>query len=122
MTKTHIFAAAISALLMAPTAAFAHAELVKSEPAKDGTLAASAKEITLTFDEAVKPATCKLSMTDGMSATGLGKPHAEGMVLHVPIEKALASGKYNLECRVVGPDSHPINSTLTFAVSAAPTK
>lgn len=122
MIKAHIIVTSVAALLMVPATAFAHAELVKSEPAKDGMLPASAKEITLTFDEAVKPATCKLTMSDGMNATGLGKPHAEGMVLHIPIEKALADGKYNLECRVVGPDSHPINSSLTFAVSASATK
>lgn len=120
-TKTLALSAAIVAMLWMPAAAFAHAELVQSDPAKDGTLPASAKEITLTFDEAVQPAACKLT-SEGKDVTGLGKPHADGMVLHVPIEKPLVAGKYSLGCRVVGPDSHPINSTLTFAVSASNAK
>lgn len=101
----------------APALAFAHAELVKSEPANDGTLAAAAKEITLTFDEAVQPATCKLTMADGMDVASIGKPHADGMVLHVPIAKPLAAGRYSLGCRVVGPDSHPINSSISFTAA-----
>jgi methionine-rich copper-binding protein CopC len=52
-----------------------------------------------------------------MMMANIGKPHADGVVLHVPIQKALPAGKYSLECRVVGPDSHPVNNTLTFAVS-----
>lgn len=102
------------ALALAPTLAFAHAELVKSEPANEGTLAAAAKEITLTFDEAVQPATCKLTMADGMDVASIGKPHADGIVLRVPIAKPLVAGRYSLGCRVMGPDSHPINSTISF--------
>lgn len=105
------------AVALAPTLAFAHAELVKSEPANDGTLAATAKEITLTFDEAVQPATCKLTMADGMDVANIGKPHADGMVLHVPIAKPLTAGRYSLGCRVVGPDSHPINSSISFTAA-----
>lgn len=105
------------ALALAPTLAFAHAELVKSEPANDGTLAATAKEITLTFNEAVQPATCKLTAADGKEVASIGKPHADGMVLHVPIAKLLETGRYSLGCRVVGPDSHPISSTISFTAA-----
>lgn len=122
MTKSFVLIASVAAFLMAPAAAFAHAELVKSDPAKDGMLPASAKEITLTFEEAVKPATCKLMMSDGMSMANIGKPHADGVVVHVPIVKALMAGKYSLDCRVVGPDGHTVNNTLTFAVSEASPK
>lgn len=114
--KKHFAPFAFAVALM-PGLALAHAELVKSEPANDGTLAASAKEITLTFDEAVQPATCKLTMADGMDVASIGKPHADGMVLHVPIAKPLAAGRYSLGCRVVGPDSHPINSAISFTAA-----
>ncbi len=118
---SHI-AAAVAAVLAMPTAALAHAELVKSDPSQDGTLVASAKEITFTFNEAVKPAMCKLTGSDGTEVSNLGKPHADGMVLHIPIAKALAAGKYSLGCRVVGPDSHPINESISFVVSAGSAK
>lgn len=117
MRKFQLICAAVATALLVPTLALAHAELVKSDPVKDGTLLTSGKEITLTFEEAVKPASCKLTMADGMVMANIGKPRADGMMIHVPISKALPAGKYSLECRVVGPDSHAVNNTLTFAVA-----
>jgi methionine-rich copper-binding protein CopC len=110
-------AQAVFAIALAPTLAFAHAELVKSDPSNDGTLAPGAKVITLTFDEAVQPATCKLSTTEGKDVASIGKPHADGMVLHIPISKPLDGGRYSLACRVVGPDGHPINSAISFTAA-----
>ena len=111
-------AQAAFAIAFAPALALAHAELVKSDPSADGVLMASAKEITFTFSESIKPAMCKLTL-DGKEVSSLGKPHADGMVLHIPIEKTLADGRYTLSCRVVGPDSHPINESISFVVSAS---
>ena len=120
--KSKIAAMVATIAISLPAVALAHAELVKSEPAKDGTLLASAKEIVFTFDEAVTPAACKLTTADGKDVASLGKPHADGMVLHIPIAKPLAGGKYSIGCRVVGPDSHPINESISFAVSETSAK
>lgn len=117
-----IAAAAIVGAWALPTAAYAHAELVKSDPAADGTLLALAKEITFTFNERIQPAMCKLTTPDGKEVSSLGKPHADGMVLHIPIAKALADGRYSIGCRVVGPDSHPITESISFVVSATNAK
>lgn len=106
----------VFAVILSPAFAFAHAELLKSEPANDGTLAASSKEITLTFEEAIKPATCKLT-ADGKDVASIGKLHADGVTLHVPITKPLDAGAYALACRVVGPDSHPVNSVIKFTAT-----
>ncbi len=111
------FARAAFAIALAPTLAIAHAELVKSDPSNGGTLAAGAKVITLTFDEAVQPATCKLTTAEGKDVASLGKPNADGMVIHVAIAKPLDGGRYSLACRVVGPDGHPINSTISFTAA-----
>lgn len=119
--KSHVAAAAIAAVCALPAAALAHAELVKSEPIADGVLMASAKEVTFTFNESVKPAMCKLTL-DSKEVSSLGKPHADGTVLHIPIEKVLANGRYTLACRVVGPDSHPMNESISFVVSASSAK
>lgn len=115
MTTARI-ALVAAALGLAPAAAFAHAELLKTEPAKDGVLPASAKEMVFTYEEAVTPAMCKLTTPDGKDVAGLGKPRADGMVLHVPIAKPLAGGAYKINCRVVGPDSHPVSDTISFTV------
>ena len=113
--KNHLARIAFATAFI-PALAFAHAELLKSEPANDGTLAASAKEITLTFEEAVKPANCKLT-AEGKDVPGLGKPRADGVTLHVPLAKPLEAGAYALTCRVVGPDSHPVNNTIKFTAT-----
>jgi methionine-rich copper-binding protein CopC len=103
--------------LMAPTAAFAHAWLESSVPAQDGALAAAAKDIALTFDEDIKPVSCKITDVGGKDMAATGKPVAKGVHLTVPLTAALAAGKYSLTCRVVGPDSHPVNNSLSFVVN-----
>lgn len=79
--------------------------------------ASTSKEITLTFNEAVQPATCKLTAADGKEVASIGKPHADGMVVHIAIVSPLDAGRYSLSCRVVGPDSHPINSLVSFTAT-----
>ncbi len=122
MNNSKITALIATICIFLPAAAYAHAELLKSEPAKDGTLAASAKEIVFTYEEKITPASCKLTTADGKEVASLGKPHADGTVLHIPIAKPLAGGKYSIGCRVVGPDSHPVNESISFAVSETSAK
>lgn len=98
-------------------AAFAHAWLESSVPPQNGALAPAAKEIDLTFDEAIKPVSCKIADQAGKDMAVIGKLAAKGVNLTVPLTAALAAGKYNLTCRVVGPDSHPVNNTLSFVVN-----
>ncbi len=119
MSHLKSLSVALCMIAAVPGSAFAHAELIKSEPAADGTLAAGAKEILFTYDEEIQPATCKLTTPDGKDVANLGKPHAEGVVLHIPIAKMLPAGRYSVACRVVGPDSHPINSSVSFVLSDA---
>ncbi len=113
-----ITSAALSALLavVCPGAALAHAWLESSVPAANGTLAPDSKEITLTFDEDVKPVSCKLIDGAGKEAAVLGKAHAAGETLHVPLVGRPMPGKYSLTCRVVGPDTHAVNGALNFVV------
>ncbi len=122
MNNSKIVALIASVGILLPAAAYAHAELLKSEPAKDGVLAASAKEIVFTYEENITPAACKLTAADGKEVASLGKPHADGAVLHIPIAKPLPGGKYSIGCRVVGPDSHPVSESVSFAVSETSAK
>ena len=111
-------AAAVTAVW--PGLAMAHAWLESSVPAANGTLAPTAKEITLTFDEDVKPVSCKMANEAGKDASAFGKLSAEGVTLHVPLTARPAAGKYKLTCRVVGPDTHAVNGTLDFVVGSNP--
>lgn len=113
-------AAAFAALAVCTGTALAHAWLESSVPAANGALAPDSKEITLTFDEVVKPVSCKLTDSAGKEAAVLGKASASGETLHVPLTARPAPGKYSLTCRVVGPDTHAVNGALSFIVGNNP--
>ena len=100
-----------------PVAALAHSELVSSVPSENGILASNVREITMIYNEAVKPVSCKVADSTGSDADVVGKIAAKGITLHVPLKDALPSGKYRLTCRVVGPDSHAMNESLVFVVN-----
>lgn len=107
------------ALLLAPSAAFAHATLEKATPAPGATVA-SANEIRLTFSEAVEPRFSGVTLTgpDGAVAPlGVAKTEAENQaVLIVPIAEALAPGVYTIHWRAVSVDTHHTQGSFQFSV------
>ncbi len=107
------------ALLLAPSAAFAHAKLEKATPAPGATIA-SAKEIRLEFSEAVEPRFSGVTLTGpGGEAIGLGAPAVEAGdqgVLIAPIAKALAPGAYTVHWRAVSVDTHHTQGSFQFTV------
>lgn len=117
MARAATFLAVIAVSSVMAPAAYAHAWLESSVPAQNGVLVPGSKEIALTFDEAIKPVSCKIVDQAGKDMAVIGKLAAKGVNLTVPLTAALAAGKYNLTCRVVGPDSHPVNNTLSFVVN-----
>ena len=115
MERAATFLAALAVSGLIAPGAFAHAWLESSVPAANGVLAA--KEIALTFDEAIKPVSCKITDATGKDTPVVGKLAAKGVNLTVPLTATLAAGTYTLTCRVVGPDSHPVNNSLSFVVN-----
>lgn len=103
------------ALALVPALAQGHAKIASSSPPENGTLAASAKEISLKFTEAVKVVRCVLKDDSGKEVKP-GSVMAHGEMLHVALAAPLPAAKYALACRVVGADSHPVENTLNFVV------
>lgn len=101
----------LGAALLFTSEAFAHTHLVSSAPAEGGSLAADAKELTLTFDGLIAEATCT------SAAAGLGAAKAEREKVHVPIVGALPAGAHALACRYKGVDGHEMNATVKFTVT-----
>jgi methionine-rich copper-binding protein CopC len=62
--RSAVAAAAVTAALLLPAAASAHAYLVKTVPAASVTVNASPATVELTFDEAVEPRFALISVTD----------------------------------------------------------
>ena len=102
------------------TAAFAHPKLVKSDPAADAVVAASPKELRLSFNEELVP---KFSSADVKDQKGqkveIGTAAAnptDKKQLVVPLSKPLAAGTYKVEWHAVAADTHRVQGSYSFTV------
>ncbi|MGH7651478.1 MAG: CopD family protein [Gemmatimonadaceae bacterium] len=110
-------------VLLLPTRAWAHARLVRSDPAAGSIVAASPQLIRLWYSERPEVSLTFVTLTD---ATGrkftLGPVQggtANGLELSIPVVDALPAGKYTVAWRTVAADGHPSQGTFSFAVSGA---
>ena len=106
------------ALAVAPGAAWAHAELVQSDPAPNSTVAVP-KTIKLTFSEKLAPqfSGFALSMGDGMSMNVATKVSDDGKSLIGTPSGDFMSGAYKLSWHAVTvDDGHRTEGSLSFKV------
>lgn len=110
-------ALALACFLFAAPQAFAHANLVSSDPTKDATIA-SPKQITLHFSEALemKVSGLKLTDTDGkpVAIKAVAAPDAKSLAA-VPV-KPLTPGLYTITWTSMGDDAHKMSGTVSFSV------
>ncbi|MCT2085970.1 copper resistance protein CopC [Microbacterium enclense] len=116
-------ALALAALLVPAAPAFAHDELVSSDPSADEVLDALPAQITLTYsaDVLASDGATVIQVTDaaGTSLTD-GAPTVSGTAVTQALA-GTASGAVTVVWRVVSSDGHPIDGTFAFTVPAAPT-
>jgi len=106
-------------LLGCSALAFAHAKLVKSDPAEGTTVKAALTKFVLTFGEPAKLTTLTLQK-DAEPAKKIGPLPADASAeISVPAPK-LQPGKYVLAWRAVGGDGHVMPGKVTFTVGATP--
>jgi copper resistance protein C len=120
MNKTYGFAALVALALLVPSAAFAHALLLKAVPAVGGTVPASPAQLKLSFTEGVEPrfSGVELHAADGHAVeTGAvsGDP-ADKATLIVPLKSTLAPGSYKVTWHVVSVDTHKTQGSFSFDV------
>jgi methionine-rich copper-binding protein CopC len=105
-------------LAVAPDA-FAHAQLVKTEPARRATVAEAPKQVKLWFNEEIEGAYASLAVLDAA-----GKPVTDAKPeiaaddpksLAIPLP-ALSPGTYTVKFRVLSVDGHVVDSTFDFTV------
>jgi Uncharacterized protein, homolog of Cu resistance protein CopC len=108
-------------LLGFPANAFAHATLVRAEPAVNARLSSCPSRVRLEFSEAVEPAMAGASIVsaDGrrIALTVSGDPHDVHAVI-APVA-CLGNGAYRLLWRVVSEDGHPVDGAYAFAIGAS---
>jgi copper transport protein len=117
-------AALVAAGLLAPSAASAHAYLVKTVPAASVVLNAPPPNVQLTYDEAVEPRFAIISVTNAQGqqeTTALPqRSPADPDTLVVPLRPHLPEGWYLIYWRAISVDGHPVQGAFTYAVGPNP--
>jgi copper transport protein len=113
-------AATAAAAAALPTAAWAHATLVRTEPPAQGVVARAPARIVLHFDEEVAPAK---ERTDVLAADGTsvaaGAPHLAAKDVRavvIPLQRGLGKGDYTIRWGVVSDDGHVLTGAYAIGV------
>ncbi len=110
-----VLAAALVVFLHA-TSAFAHATLVKAEPADGAVIAQAPASLRLTFNEPVSPLAIRL-IGPGGGTVALGEIGAADAKLNIAVPP-LGTGTHVLSWRVISADGHPVGGSLVFSIGA----
>jgi copper transport protein len=103
----------VTALL--PSAAWAHASLIASDPANDALVAHAPATLTLTFNEPVEPLTIRVVDQSGAGAT-VTQIRRDGAQLVLTPPAILSDGAHVISWRVISADGHPVGGSTTFWV------
>jgi copper transport protein len=110
------FLFALLTALVPPSAVFAHASLVRAEPADGALLREPPSILRLTFNEPVTPLVMRLVAPDGGTTTAVATAENTTVTIKPP---ALRRGTHVLSWRVVSADGHPVGGSLMFSVGEA---
>ena len=100
---------------------FAHAMLVKAEPARRAALTRAPAQVRLWFNEEIEKDYASLAVQDAAKApVAEAKPHVaaddpKSIVLPLP---ELEPGKYTVKFRVLSVDGHVVDSSYDFTVKS----
>ncbi|WP_406045875.1 copper resistance protein CopC [Micromonospora sp. NBC_00898] len=110
--------AAVMALLISATPAWAHNSLRAATPAQDARLTAPPTEITLEFVQRLDPTFTTIVLTDpARRKVPTGAPAVDGVNGAVAIAQPLGNGTYTVAYRVVSADGHPVQGSYQFTVA-----
>ena len=124
MTRRALTAASVvlAALLLAPSAASAHALLVDTIPERGATLKHQPREVVLHFSESVEGNFGAVRVFDAKAARvddgRTAHPGGSSSRLAVGLKPGLADGTYVATYRIISADSHPVSGGLVFSIGA----
>lgn len=105
--------------LLNVSSVFAHAMLVKAEPAKRASLTTAPSQVRLWFNEEIEPAFATLSVLD-VNKKALTEDKAivdsedpKSIILKLP---EMQPGRYTVKFRVLSVDGHVVDSEYEFIV------
>lgn len=118
-TTTIVNTLFLSAILLCPLMAHAHAILVKSQPAKDETVTESPKQIDLWFNDPVRSEYKALAVIDSegkrVDNHDVEQSLTNGANIYATVQN-LAPGTYTVRYRVVSQDTHIVTGKYQFTV------
>ncbi|HEU4805262.1 MAG TPA: copper resistance protein CopC, partial [Nitrobacter sp.] len=103
----------VTALL--PSAAWAHASLIASNPADGALLMRAPATLTLTFNEPVEPLTIRI-VDQGGAGASVTRTRRDGAKLILTPPAPLGDGAHVISWRVISADGHPVGGSTTFWV------
>lgn len=116
--------AALGAVVLASTPAYAHAELVATSPSAGEKVVRPPERVTLEFDGPVLPDATGTVVKDGdgdVVNRGPARLSAANPALVVqPLSRGLGEGVYTVTWRAVSQDSDPVQGNFTFRVTGTP--
>jgi copper transport protein len=114
---------AVTAALVLPAVASAHASLLRTTPSASVVVNTPPKELTLTYSEPVEPRFATISVTDpDANQETTARPSRSPTnpdTLVAPL-RPLGQGWYLVYWRVISADGHPVRGAFTFAVGPNP--
>jgi methionine-rich copper-binding protein CopC len=107
-------------LLFPASEAFAHAQLVKADPAVGSTETGPTTQIWLKFNEPIRvpPSAVRLTWPDGHREVlkALARDPHDRNAVAAPLPGRLGPGRYTVEWRALSPDGHNTQGTFSFTV------
>ncbi|MHB8468149.1 MAG: copper resistance CopC/CopD family protein [Gaiellaceae bacterium] len=116
--KTWLAVPAVAlAVLAAPAAALAHANLVRSDPGNGAVLARPPAIVTVAFDDTVRAGPGIAAIRNGGASILAGRARiVHGRTLVIPLRRGLSNGDYSVRWAIVSNDGHLESGVLAFAV------
>jgi copper transport protein len=120
-TTALLILALVPILLGFSRPAYAHADLVGTDPAEGSVLQSAPARILFTFDEPVRAVPGGVQVFDPQGDLVAAGTTVSGAELAVDLAGQLGKGTTVISWRVVSEDGHPISGALTFSVGAPST-
>ena len=116
MRHSSLIAVIPLSVLLAASAAHAHAFLDHAEPRVGNKVASPPKEVTLWFTQKLEPAFSTVTVTNGAGErVDAGKARVSGNQMSVPL-RAGGAGTYHVNWHVLSVDTHTTEGNFSFQV------
>lgn len=116
-TRASLGLLAAAALVVAAGPAFAHASLVRANPARDTTVA-PLRTVQLAFSAHIETrfSTVEVVSASGQKIAGESAVGSDNRTLTATLNRPLAPGVYRVEWRIVSTDGHRMQGDYGFTV------